>query len=214
MLVETKTPRTRHRILSLLKSDGPQDAASLARNLDISAMAVRQHLYELHERELVTYTETPRPVGRPAKLWRLTPAADTFFPNGHGDLVVGLIAAMRRTFGDHGMERLLAARSDDQIAVYKGAMRPHDSLRRRLDTLAKLRTGEGYMATVEPVGRGRYLFIENHCPVCSAATACTGICAAELHVFQETLGREVCIERTDHILAGARRCAYAVEKRN
>ena len=212
MPTETKTPRTRHRVMSLLKCDGPQDVASLSLSLDISAMAVRQHLYELQERGLVTYDETPRPVGRPAKLWRLTPDADAFFPNGHADLVVGLIATMRNTFGDDGMERVLAARSKEQIATYRHAMRPNDSLRRRLQALAKIRTDEGYMASVEPAGRGRYMFVENHCPICSAASACTGICAAELRVFQEALGRDVDVKRTDHILAGARRCAYVVEK--
>ena len=35
-------------------------------------------------------------------------------------------------------------------------------------------------------------------------------CRAELEVFQDTLGAGVIVERTDHILAGARRCAYRI----
>ena len=46
-----------------------------------------------------------RPVGRPAKLWRLTLSADKFFPDGHADLTLGLIDAMRSAFGETGMDR-------------------------------------------------------------------------------------------------------------
>jgi predicted ArsR family transcriptional regulator len=55
-----------------------------------------------------------------------------------------------------------------------------------------------------------FLLIENHCPICAAAAACQGFCRAELEVFQDTLGPGVAIERIDHILAGARRCAYRI----
>jgi predicted ArsR family transcriptional regulator len=57
------------------------------------------------------------------------------------------------------------------------------------------------------------LLIENHCPICAAARACTNLCAGELRVFQQVLGPGVTVERIDHILAGARRCAYRVKAR-
>ena len=61
---------------------------------------------------------------------------------------------------------------------------------------------------------GGYLLIENHCPVCSAAAACTGLCNMELEVFRKSLGRDFLVKRIDHILAGARRCAYLVTRRS
>ena len=48
------------------------DSASLAGRLDVTAMAVRQHLYALQQEKLVTAEERPVPLGRPAKFWRLT----------------------------------------------------------------------------------------------------------------------------------------------
>ena len=66
------------------------------------------------------------------------------------------------------------------------------------------------MAEVRNGEDGAFLLIENHCPVCRAAAACTGLCAAELSVFQAVLGIDVEVTRGDHILAGARRCAYRV----
>lgn len=66
------------------------------------------------------------------------------------------------------------------------------------------------MAEVQPQADGSFVLLERHCPICVAATACTGLCRNELEVFQEVLGPEVRIERTEHIVAGASRCAYRV----
>ena len=203
--------RTRRAILDLLKRYGPQDAGALAARLGVSAMAVRQHLYSLAESKLVSSEEEARPMGRPAKLWRLTRAADALFPNAHADLTVSLIGSMRRTFGERGLERLVAARSREQIRAYRAELPRDASLSRRLEALAAIRTREGYMAEVIPEPAGAFLFIENHCPICLAASACMNLCAGELEVFRAVLGGGVTVERVDHILAGARRCAYRVD---
>jgi len=202
--------RTRQAIIDILKREGPQDAATLAGPLGLSAMAVRQHLYALNDEGLVTYEEQPRPLGRPAKLWRLTAAADSFFPNGHAELTIDLIQAMKLAFGDKGLDQLLAVRSRAQVEAYGKQVKPGDSLPKRLAALARLRTVEGYMAEAQKSDDGGYLLVENHCPICSAAAACTGLCRAELEVFKKVLGDDVKVERSDHILAGARRCAYRV----
>ncbi len=202
--------RSRRAILDLLKQEGPRDAQSLARNLGISAMAVRQHLYDLEGERLVTFAEEPRPVGRPAKLWRLTPAADRFFPDGHAELVTSLLGAMGEAFGAEGLDRLLEVRRREQTAAYARRVPAGAPLEARLEALAELRTEEGYMAGIERRDGNAFLLVENHCPICAAARACSGLCRMELEVFQAVLGDDVQVERTDHILAGARRCAYRV----
>ncbi len=206
--------RTRRAIVELLKWHGPQDAQALAARLDVSAMAVRQHLYALAEEKLVTSQEEPRPMGRPAKLWQLTAAANELFPNAHADLTLSLIGAMRVAFGESGLARLVAIRTRSQIEAYRSHVPRRGPLRPRLLALARLRAEEGYMAEVQEAPDGALLLAENHCPICVAAAACTRLCAGELEVFQEVLGPDVLVERTDHILAGARRCAYHVSLRS
>jgi predicted ArsR family transcriptional regulator len=205
---------TRWALLELLKREGPQDADRLARRLGISAMGARQHLYALQGEKLVTHERQPRPVGRPAKLWRLTPAADHLFHDGHADLTVSLLQALGQAFGSQGMERLLAVRARQQVEAYRRQLSARASLRERLAALAQARTDEGYMAEVLPQEDGSYLLVENHCPICTAARACTGLCGAELQVFQEVLGSSVEVNRTEHILAGSRRCAYHVQSKH
>jgi predicted ArsR family transcriptional regulator len=202
-------PATRSALLHRLKLNGPQTAQALAAALGVTAMAIRQHLYGLEGEGLVAWTTEGAGRGRPSKLWSLTPQASRLFPDAHQELAVGLLAAVREALGEEGFEKVLAQRGADQTRLYRQAM-PGEDLAGRVQALASIRSREGYMAEARADGEGGFLLIENHCPVCAAASACTGICASELLVFRSVLGPGADIERTDHILAGARRCAYRI----
>ncbi|GAB4213915.1 MAG: transcriptional regulator [Synechococcales cyanobacterium] len=202
--------QTRRQIMSWLKQVGQADSAALAQHLGLSGMAVRQHLYALQEDGCVTYVEEPRPLGRPAKLWQLTEKADRYFPETYAELSVSLLAALNQTFGAAGLERLLAARTRQQIEDYQAAIPAQGSLVAQVTALAAQRTREGYMAEVLPEAEGSLLLVEHHCPICVAARACVGLCQQELQVFQAVLGSQATIERTEHLVAGDRRCAYRV----
>lgn len=218
----TTKSRAGRAVIDALKLNGPQTAQALAGMLGVTAMAIRQHLYDLAEQGLVSCAERHggggddsrgRGRGRPAKIWSLTEGANGFFPDGHADLAVGLIHTVRAAFGEAGIDQLLAVRTDTQLKTYGKALGTARSIEDRLQALARVRTHEGYMADVESKEDGSFIFVERHCPICSAAQACTGLCASELQVFQHALGEDVSVERTDHILAGARRCAYRVRPR-
>ena len=202
---------TRRAIVKLLKTEGPMDSARLARRLSLTPMAVRQHLYALQREKLVMAEERPVPIGRPAKYWRLTRAADKLFPDAYAELNVALIGAVGQTFGAAGLQRVLESRSAQQRADYAARITPSAPLKERLQQLARVRTEEGYMAAVTPDGHGGFLFVENHCPICAAATACQGFCSTELDLFRTVLGPNVTVERTEHIVSGDRRCAYSVK---
>lgn len=204
---------TRRNILETLKRDGPQEAAVMAEAFGISAMAVRQHLYALAEEGLVEASSVPRGVGRPSKSWRLTDAADAFFPQGYAELTASLMSSTREAFGADGLEKLIDLRTAEQASAYGERMARCRSLATRLKCLAEIRTEEGYMAEVQREN-GSYLFLENHCPICAVARSCTGLCASELELFKAVLGPGVEVERSEHILAGARRCAYRITTRS
>ena len=206
----TAVVRSRRALVQILKEEGAMDAGALAARLQISAMAVRQHLYALHGEKLVTYHERRQPLGRPAKMWQLTAAADRLFPDGYAELTLSVLTSAREAFGAAGLARLLELRTRDQIALYRRRVPERGALRGRVEALAAIRADEGYMARSTTQPDGSVLLLENHCPICTAAVACTGLCAKELEVFQAVLGPKVLVERTEHIVAGARRCAYRV----
>lgn len=211
-----KTPpagerKTRRAIVKLLKTEGPLGSAPLAERLGLTAMAVRQHLYALQSEGLVTHEERPVPIGRPAKHWQLTPESDRLFPEAYAELNVSLIDALRDTFGDEGLDRVLTSRCARQRTDYARRIRPMDSLPKKLKELARIRTEEGYMAEVQTeAGGAGFLLVENHCPICAAANACQGFCSTELELFRSVLGPGVRVERAEHIVSGDRRCAYRV----
>lgn len=202
--------KTRDRIQRILKEQGPCSALALGDWLEITPMAVRQHLYEMAEQGLVSSEDLRQGKGRPIKLWGLTSAADAMFGDAHADLTVDIIARVRDVLGEAAMEQLLDARSKDQVAAYQARLSDEAPLAENLEVLASIRAEEGYMAKVEEAADGSLLLVENHCPICRAAQACTGLCAHELDVFKQVLGPDVDVERTDHIIQGARRCAYKV----
>src|SRR5262249_29807833 len=202
--------RTRRAIVKLLKQEGALDSARLARKLKLTPMAVRQHLYALQREKLVTAEERPVPLGRPAKYWHLTRDADRLFPDAYAELSAALIGAMKDALGPADVDRVLEARCQAQRSDYTARIPASAPLASRVRELAKVRTAEGYMAEVRPDGKG-FLFIENHCPICAAATVCQGFCATELDLFRSVLGRDVTVERAEHIVSGDRRCVYRIQ---
>ena len=45
----------------------------------------------------------------------------------------------------------------------------------------------------------------------AAARACQNFCRSELAVFQRVMGQDCTVERSEHLLAGARRCVYVIK---
>ena len=144
--------KTRRTIVKLLKTEGALDSARLARRLGVTPMAVRQHLYALQQEKMVNAEERPVPLGRPAKFWKLTREADRLFPDAYAELSVALLDAVGETFGPSGVDRLLQTRLARQKRDYAARIDPGAPLAKKLQQLAKVRTDEGYMAEVHPVG--------------------------------------------------------------
>ncbi|GGI45775.1 transcriptional regulator [Paenibacillus marchantiophytorum] len=204
--------RTRRGIIDLLKQQGGMDVMALSSEFMLSGMAIRQHLNALKEEGFVTHEEEVRPMGRPTKLWRLTPEANRFFPSGYSELSVSLINSMKEAFGNEGLDKLLAVRDKNMQEQYLQHLGNASGVKEKLEELANIRTNEGYMAEIKDQGDGSFLFIEKHCPICEAAAVCTGLCKNELNLFQSILGSNVLIERVEHILAGGRNCVYRVKE--
>src|ERR1700752_34168 len=203
--------KTRRAITKLLKTEGPIDSAQLAERLGLTPMAVRQHLYALQREGLVTAEERPVPIGRPAKFWQLTREADRLFPEAYAELSVALIDSVKDAFGEEGLERVLTSRCARQRTDYGKRIKPGDSLQKKLQELAKVRSEEGYMAEIRKEDDGTFLLDENHCPICAAANACQGFCSTELDLFRSVLGPDVSVERAEHIIKGDQRCVYKIQ---
>ncbi|MCL1138748.1 helix-turn-helix transcriptional regulator [Shewanella pneumatophori] len=201
--------KTSDKILQMLKTQGELTAKVIASELGLTTMGVRQHLQSLEESQDVVFEDRKAARGRPTRFWALTPQSNSHFSDRHEDLTVQLIDSVKVVFGDGGLEQLISHREQATYSLYSQALANVDGLEAKLNMLAKLRTDEGYMATIEQQ-QGVYFLLENHCPICAAATSCLSFCRSELQLFQSLFTAEASISREQHIIEGARRCAYKV----
>ncbi|CAI1507912.1 iron-sulfur cluster biosynthesis transcriptional regulator SufR [Serratia grimesii] len=196
------------RLLTLLKTRGPQQASDAGKVLGTTGEAARQQFVKLAKDGLVEAVAETRGVGRPVQLWHLTAAGNARFPDTHSELTVQLLRTVRDKLGEQAIELLIDTREQETRINYKQAMIGAADLQERIERLTAIRSREGYMAEWRIQEDGSFLLVENHCPICAAATVCQGFCRAELSIFTEVLQAQV--ERSEHILAGARRCAYRI----
>jgi len=202
--------KTNDKIIQLLKIRGALTAKILAEELGLTTMGVRQHMQALEEANEVVFADKKAPRGRPTRYWQLTPKSNIHFVDKHEELTVQLIDSVKSIFGNDGLEKLIGHRESSTMINYRVALADKYSIEEKLHALAKLRTNEGYMATVEQDDNGIYWLLENHCPICAAATKCLNFCRSELNMFQLLLEDVATVNRSEHIIEGARRCAYKV----
>jgi predicted ArsR family transcriptional regulator len=203
-------------ILQQLKMHGPQSVKILANRLGITTMGVRQHLDELYSKDLVGQTAQEKQTrGRPVRLWKLSALGHGQFPNTNEEVTVDLITMVRDEMGDSVLEQLVEIRTESILHHYKDQIsKAENTLESQLQTLARLRTEEGYMAQLRLLPDRNWLLVENHCPIYAAATACQQFCSCELSMFQQLLEGKAIVERVDHLLHGARRCAFRITSVN
>ena len=204
-----KRMKTHNKIIELLKTQGSLTAKTLANELGLTTMGVRQHMLALEESGDVAFKDEKAPRGRPTRYWSLTEQTNSRFADRHDELTVQLIDSVIAVFGDDGLEKLIANREVSAMRTYGLALADRYGVLEKLTTLAKLRTDEGYMATVIE-DQDNFWLIENHCPICAAATKCQNFCRSELQLFQSLLSDVAIVSREEHIIEGARRCAYKI----
>ncbi len=204
-------PASQESILRRLKMRGPQSVKILAKQLAITTMGVRQHLMELDEKGLVeARPETRQPRGRPLHYWQLSALGHQHFPDAHDQTAASLITALRMTYGEKALRELIDQSEAQQLPAYQQQLdAAGPELGQKLTILAEMRTAAGFMAEIRLIPDG-WLLIENHCPIFQAASTCQHYCQAELGFLRAVLAEFADVERTDHLLAGARRCAYKI----
>ncbi|QQX81247.1 transcriptional regulator [Shewanella sp. KX20019] len=201
--------KTSDKILQMLKTQGELTAKVIATELELTTMGVRQHLQSLEESSDVIFEDRKATRGRPTRYWSLTPKSNSHFSDRHEELTVQLIDSVKTIFGDQGLEQLITHREQASFKQYQAAFTDANDLPAKLAVLAKLRTEEGYMATVD-MSDNVYWLLENHCPICAAASSCLNFCRSELQLFQSLLKEDANVSREEHIIEGARRCAYKI----
>lgn len=201
--------KTVDRILHTIKREGSVTAKQLADSLGMTTMGARQHLQSLEEDGVLSFHDVKVKVGRPTRHWSLTTKGHHQFADRHGELSIQVIDAVEHIFGKEGLAKVAAEREAQTLRNYQAALQNCLTLEEKLRKIVSLREQEGYMAEWEATSNG-FILIENHCPICKAATRCPNLCQSELTIFQTLLGDRYQVQRVEHIVSGHRRCAYLI----
>ncbi|WP_339917872.1 metalloregulator ArsR/SmtB family transcription factor [Yeosuana marina] len=197
----------------VLKMQGEVSLASLASDLGITKEGVRLHLIKLLDEGLVNSVSKAEGVGRPTTHYSLSEKGLSKFPDTHAQITVELLSSVKNLLGDNALDLLISDRERKVYHRYEKELSTEPTIEKRLQKLSKIRSEEGYMAEWKKEN-GEYYLIENHCPICAAATLCQGFCRSELNNFKQLVGDGFNVERVQHIIAGENRCTYRISEKN
>jgi DeoR family transcriptional regulator, suf operon transcriptional repressor len=203
-------PTTRRAILTLLKRQGPLDAAGVAGELGLTPAAVRQQLARLDEDGLLVHrdevaAEARR--GRPRHVYELTSAAESLFPKRYGDLtteLLGYLGGPDASQVDELFEQRRRRRVADALPRTKD--RPFDE---QVAALTKILDEDGYLAEAERLDDGSWRITEHNCAILTVAHGFSQACSSELAFIREALPGAT-VRRVAHLMDGAHVCAYVV----
>lgn len=186
-----------------LKQRGEANAVELATSLFVTVSAIRQHLGRLTGEGLIAYREVGQGPGRRRRLYHLTPAAESLFPNGYEELLTRLMSFVLREdpvllerFSDEEMQwRFERARRGASAPTFDG----------QVEAVVQTFTRDAFLPELDGQKGDELQF--QHCPVLAAARLYPRLCAAELEFIQQLVPGGT-VDRVAWRLDGAGVCAY------
>jgi predicted ArsR family transcriptional regulator len=200
---------TRRQIITILRTDGPLSAGDLAERIGITEMAIRRHIATLERDDLIYPTTIRQPMGRPAKVYQLTEAADDLFPKNYHTLTLDILEDLIKVDGEEKLLTLFAHREERLVEKYK-AMLEGNTLEEKVARLAELQNSKGYLAKWEAKEDGTYEIIEYNCPIAQVSRLYPQTCACETNVFRRVLGTDV--DRQQCLAEGGTCCVFKINQ--
>lgn len=199
-------PPTRQQILLFLKHQGPSTSAEIARRLEVTAEAVRQHLLAMEEEGWVRRRRdggAPGP-GRPAFRYELTPAGEHLFPKGYDALALELIDTVADRLGGDALREVLASLTETRVRRWEARLRGRP-LRERVALLREVYMADDPFMEVEEDAGGLRL-VEYNCPFYNVAQRRPALCSVTVCALSRLLG--VRVVREERFQDGHGRCVF------
>jgi predicted ArsR family transcriptional regulator len=216
--------RTRDRVRLAVGEQGPVTASALARELGLTAAAVRRHLDALEDAGLIAAHEGPsgakRGRGRPARAYVLTTLGQEQFRMTYDGVATAALHYLADQVGESAVDDF----AERQVAELEERLRGHVERRlaetgadpadldARASALAAALSVEGFAASARPVGQGTGLagiqLCQGHCPALAVASEFRHFCDAETDALGRLLG--VHVQRLATLAGGEHVCTTFV----
>lgn len=202
-MLELLGERQRALLRLLLQDKGGMTVDELARSLEVTRTAVRQHLTALEREGLVALGSSRPSGGRPNRLYRLTAKGLELFPRQYAWLAQLIVASLKADGGGAALERRLAALGAD-IGAQLRAQHPEAKTRpQRVAKLAELMLELGYDAAAAP---GAPEIVADNCVFHQLAQRDPSICKFDLALLAAFT--ESGVEHKECMAKGGQACRF------
>jgi predicted ArsR family transcriptional regulator len=208
-ILDNQDTSTRRKILTMLKLRGKLSVADIAKELEITEMAIRRHINTLERDGLIAPQLVRQAMGRPANLYGLTELSDDLFPKKYHHLTLELLGELEEVDGSERVDKLFQGRQARLYDKYSRRMEGK-SLEEKVDELADIQNTNGYMVHWDRDDDGNYVLQEHNCPIFQVANQYQQACQCELALFRSLLQTEV--QRTECLAKGGEKCVYVIRK--
>jgi DeoR family transcriptional regulator, suf operon transcriptional repressor len=194
-------------LLDLIRRRGPLSVTEMARELGVTATAVRNRLGRLVGSGMVERNTEHGSRGRPRHTYQASVEAHKRLGQNYADLAVVLWDELMSNVADLKLRRLLFARITDRLAeLYRSQMKD-DGWEDRLVQLSTILHDRGIEAEVARGDGGAMPMLRQHsCPYFELAEDDRSICAMERKMFEKVLGRGLRLSQCR--LDGDRSCDF------
>jgi predicted ArsR family transcriptional regulator len=204
---------TRQEIMTSIKHHGSMTAEELGRELNISQVAVRQHLSSLEAENLVEVGVERRGQGRPSHRYRLTTKGDETFPRRYDTLAETLLDELRAWQGNDAIIALLERRRNRAADRLRFQLK-EQPLVIQVRELVRIHNEDGYMAKLIDDDSGVLRLVKQNCAVCAVARRHPETCCAgDIAMYRQLLGNVEIVQETN-ILAGDHNCSFRIRSCN
>jgi len=205
---------TRQKVMHAVLSQGPVSAATIGKELDLTAAAVRRHLDTLEEEGLVevkAVSGSQRGAGRPSRRYVVTHQGQVELGDDYLDVASEAMSALVELGGQEAL-RGFARKYFADIETRFHKRLPEDAmLNDRIQTLTAVLADLGFAATTRRAGRAAKVttlraaqICQEHCPIQELAGEFPQFCEEETDLFARLL--QVDVRRLSTMPTGGHVC--------
>ncbi len=198
-------------VLETLKLTGGMPVSDLAREVDASYMAVKQHCEELKKLGYLDRSRIPRTaVGRPEIFYSLSVKADAVFPQAVSPFTLELLDELKNLLGESTPDKLLFQHFQILCCRWQPIIDKEDTIAEKVSKLVMLRRKEGgYIRTRRDPG-GILMIEEYHNPLQRLFECYPRALSMEQRMIEQLLGLRVTRHESDVGRAGQPRVVFCV----
>ena len=196
----------RGKIVAALRSRGGASAVDLANEFGLSPNAIRQQFVLLERDGLVSGYSVRRGKTKPTVEYRLTPAAEKYFPQHYDRMLNAVLREVRASGGDDAVKAIFASMGRRQSERLNARIGDKPAAE-RVAALTTMLRASGVEAEAEQTAAG-FTIREHNCPYAKTVGEHPEICGVIHSVMQDVVAPGVA--QTASLATGGTECRFEI----